>query len=325
MDSARGCAQVNGTEQTHTATCPRSDLLNPCTSLVPSSQGELPFSAARQTNDSFWAHLQKDLCRRTLFDAALATMTQHAAPALAEALDEAIAAAEAHHAVTTGDTAAPVTVWPPSLVRPGKCVCDIGGGGGSGKGASPLLAAVLARHPGTKGVVYDLAEAVKDDALPLSGWEMEDAADVEALEAKAEAAVQLGGGMLPLLEGLSLWPGLGKRGTSLADARRRIRRVSGSFLNRGEVLAKLSGGRCDLFILKVRDSALLGRFVGPMGCMFVGRPRLITHFPLTPNKHSTSSTTGATRRASPSSLTCARPCSPIRARATDRTTAAAWW
>jgi hypothetical protein len=95
--------------------------------------------------------------------------------------------------------------------------------------------------------VYDLAEAARDDGLPA---ELEpDEADVEALEAAAEAAISLG--RVPLLEGVSLLPGLAKRGTSLADARRRIKRVSGSFLDQAETVSKLGGGRCDLFLLKV--------------------------------------------------------------------------
>jgi len=109
-----------------------------------------------------------------------------------------------------------------------------------------LLTAVLARHPGAKGLVYDLAEAARDDVLPPE-FEPD---DVEALEAEAEAAVPLG--RTSLLEGVgAVWPGLAKRGTSLADARRRIKRVSGSFLDRDAVVSKLGGGRVDLFLLKV--------------------------------------------------------------------------
>jgi hypothetical protein len=166
----------------------------------------------------------------------LAQLTQHAAPILAESLDEAVAAV----------TSTATTTWPPALARPGRYICDVGGGGGGGKGLSPLLTAVLARHPGAKGMVYDLAEAARDDALPPE-FEPD---DVEARE--AEAAVPLV--RTSLLEGGvgAVWPALAKRGTSLADARRRIKRVSGSFLNRDEVVSKLGGGRVDLFLLKVR-------------------------------------------------------------------------
>lgn len=143
------------------------------------------------------------------------------------------------------------TLLTAALARQGKYVCDVGGGGGGGVGVSPLLSAVLARHPGARGLVYDLAEAAREDTLPAD-LEL-DETDVAAQEAAAEAAVVLtgagGGGVSALLH--NLWSGLAKRGTSLADARRRIKRVSGSFLDHDETVAKLGGGRCDLFLLKV--------------------------------------------------------------------------
>lgn len=216
----------------------------------PKHAGQLPFSAAHNTNATLWEYLQLHPCRRALFDATLARVTEAAAPMLAEAVDEAVAAADAHQAAKLSSSSLPTTT---ALARPGKYVCDVGGGGGGGVGMSPLLSAVLARHPGARGLVYDLAEAARDDTLPA---ELElDEADVAAQEAAAEAAVVLtgagggGGGVSALLH--NLWPGLAKRGTSLADARRRIKRVSGFFLDRDETMAKLGGGRCDLFLLKV--------------------------------------------------------------------------
>ena len=212
---------------------------------LPTSQpikGQLPFSAAHNTNATLWEYLQLHPCRRALFDATLTRVTEAAAPTLAEAVDEAVAAAETHQAAKPSSSSLPTTT---ALARPGKYVCDVGGGGGGGVGVSPLLSAVLARHPGARGLVYDLAEAARDDTLPP---------ELELDVAVAEAAVLLtgaggGGGMSTLLH--NLWPGLAKRGTSLADARRRIKRVSGSFLDRDETMAKLGGGRCDLFLLKV--------------------------------------------------------------------------
>jgi hypothetical protein len=159
-----------GLNQTNTIRAPDRLITQPPTPThhpTPShtDAGELPFSAAHNTSDTFWQYLQKDPCRRASFDAMLAQLTAHAAPVLAEAIDEAVAAANAHLAAHARSSlshrhgqvkqdAAPSLLsapWPPMLVRPGKYVCDVGGGGGGVAGPSPLLAAVLARHPGTKG------------------------------------------------------------------------------------------------------------------------------------------------------------------------------
>lgn len=196
-------------------------------------------------------------------------------------MDEAVAAADAHHHPHGAKAGAR-----PVLARPGKHVCDVGGGGGGDVGVSPLLAACLARHPGAKGLVYELAEAARDDALPAD-LEL-DPADVDAQEAAAEEAVLLtgagngGGGGVSAALMQNLWPGLAKRGTSLSDARRRIKRVSGSFLDHDETVTKLGGGRCDLLLLKVRGGR--PRPSRPSNALCNAYPSLTTNLPF-PKPH----------------------------------------
>jgi hypothetical protein len=185
--------------------------------------GEVPFKAAH--NDTFWGFLGRpeETARRRLFDNYLSGLTARAAAPLSEALQQALVD-EDKGGKEMGSIEGGLHGHPM-----GRYVCDVGGGSVS----SPLLVSFLMRYPGMRGIVYDLPEASHDQDMLLLAEEEE------------EEGGGVGGG------------GDSKVLTSKADARRRIKRVIGSFLTEGEMAYKLGGGGvegggrgCDLMLLK---------------------------------------------------------------------------
>lgn len=139
--------------------------------------GRPPFEATYK--QEFWAYLEQDARRRVLFDRYLSGTTSRLATSLAEAVDEAFGALQQ---TTPGqDTKA---TSGPVVVRPGKCICDVGGGGPR----SPLLLTLLSHYPAAKGLVFDLPEAAHDGSSQLAGaGVLEVDADEEEEEEEEEA------------------------------------------------------------------------------------------------------------------------------------------